>query len=133
MEVDRGLIIMKILLLEDEPILRFYLKTRLSEINGLIDAFRSVEEALKKLYVVGINYYDAYIIDLDLGQLSGVDFIDKTRELGSNSLIIIQSAYFHKYQIPDDDRIVAQLKKPASLDLLESVVAHIEKKLGGGG
>ncbi|MCJ8169531.1 response regulator [Atopomonas sediminilitoris] len=80
---------MKILLVEDEALLRHHLKTRLSEHEQTVDATADAEEAL---YRAREYHHDIAIVDLGLPGMSGLDFIRQLRSLGRTLPILILTA-----------------------------------------
>ena len=113
---------MRILLVEDEAIVRFYLKTTLMSINGEVVDAKSGDEALEQIYKNGP--FDLLITDIKMKGIDGFDLIDKLDEMGLDIEIIVESAYvdederMHKYK----ERVKAFIKKPIDLNVLEAIV-----------
>lgn len=80
---------MKLLVVEDEALLRHHLYTRLGEQGHIADAVANAEEAL---YRVGEFNHDLAIIDLGLPGMGGLDLIRKLREQGKTFPILILTA-----------------------------------------
>lgn len=80
---------MKILLVEDEQLLRHHLCVRLGESGYIVDAVADAEEAL---YHAAEFHYDLAIIDLGLPGMSGLDLIRNLRERGQKLPILILTA-----------------------------------------
>lgn len=80
---------MKILLVEDEQLLRHHLCVRLAESGYIVDAVADAEEAL---YHAAEFHYDLAIIDLGLPGMSGLDLIRNLRERGQKLPILILTA-----------------------------------------
>lgn len=80
---------MKILLVEDEALLRHHLTTRLSELGHNIDALADAEEAL---YQAREYHHDLAIVDLGLPGMSGLDLIRELRNQGMSLPILILTA-----------------------------------------
>lgn len=80
---------MKLLVVEDEALLRHHLFTRLGEHGHVVDAVADAEEAL---YRVSEYNHDLVIIDLGLPSMSGLDLIRELREQGKQFPILILTA-----------------------------------------
>ncbi|MBP8185953.1 MAG: response regulator, partial [Pseudomonas sp.] len=80
---------MKILLVEDEQLLRHHLCVRLAESGYIVDAVADAEEAL---YHAAEFHYDLAIIDLGLPGMSGLDLIRNLRERGQKLPMLILTA-----------------------------------------
>lgn len=80
---------MKLLVVEDEALLRHHLFTRLGEHGHVVDAVADAEEAL---YRVSEYNHDLAIIDLGLPSMSGLDLIRELREQGKQFPILILTA-----------------------------------------
>lgn len=80
---------MKLLVVEDEALLRHHLYTRLGEQGHVVDAVADAEEAL---YRVREYNYDLAIIDLGLPGMSGLDLIGELRNLGKQFPILVLTA-----------------------------------------
>ena len=80
---------MKLLVVEDEALLRHHLYTRLGEQGHVVDAVADAEEAL---YRVNEYNHDLAIIDLGLPGMSGLERIRELRALGKQFPILILTA-----------------------------------------
>lgn len=80
---------MKILLVEDEQLLRHHLCVRLAESGYIVDAVANAEEAQ---YQAAEFHYELAIIDLGLPGMSGLDLIRNLRERGQKLPILILTA-----------------------------------------
>ena len=80
---------MKLLVVEDEALLRHHLATRLSEDGSVVDAVRTAEEAL---YQAQNYHYDLALIDLGLPGISGIDLIRQLRDQDKTFPILILTA-----------------------------------------
>ena len=80
---------MKLLVVEDEALLRHHLYTRLGEQGHVVDAVADAEEAL---YRVNEYNHDLAIIDLGLPGMSGLELIRELRALGKQFPILILTA-----------------------------------------
>ncbi len=80
---------MKLLIVEDEALLRHHLYTRLGEQGHMVDAVASAEDAL---YRAEEYHHDLAVIDLGLPGISGLDLIRQLRGQGKQFPILILTA-----------------------------------------
>lgn len=80
---------MKVLVVEDEALLRHHLQTRLSECGHVVDAVDSAEEAL---YQADNYHHDLALVDLGLPGMSGIDLIRQLRSQDKQFPIMILTA-----------------------------------------
>ncbi|MFT0212935.1 response regulator [Pseudomonas sp. F1_0610] len=80
---------MKLLVVEDEALLRHHLFTRLGEQGHIADAVANAEEAL---YRIEEFNHDLAIIDLGLPGMGGLELIKQLREAGKTFPILILTA-----------------------------------------
>ena len=80
---------MKLLVVEDEALLRHHLLTRLGEQGHVVDAVADAEEAL---YRVAEYNHDLAIVDLGLPGMGGLELIRTLREQGKQFPILILHA-----------------------------------------
>ena len=80
---------MKLLVVEDEALLRHHLLTRLGEQGHVVDAVADAEEAL---YRVAEYNHDLAIVDLGLPGMGGLELIRTLREQGKQFPILILTA-----------------------------------------
>lgn len=80
---------MKVLLVEDEGLLRHHLAMRLGEMGHIVDAVVSAEEGLFKVQQFN---HDIAIVDLGLPVMSGLDLIRQLRSMGLTFPILILTA-----------------------------------------
>lgn len=80
---------MKLLVVEDEALLRHHLLTRLDEQGHVVDAVADAEEAL---YRVAEYNHDLAIVDLGLPGMGGLELIRTLREQGKQFPILILTA-----------------------------------------
>jgi len=80
---------MKLLLVEDESLLRHHLSTRFTERGHIVDATENAENAL---YQVKEFNHDLAVIDLGLPGMSGLDLIREIRSQGKALPILILTA-----------------------------------------
>ncbi|MDD0974494.1 response regulator [Pseudomonas fontis] len=80
---------MKLLVVEDEALLRHHLKTRLTETGHVVEAVADAEEAL---YQVGQFNFDLAVVDLGLPGMGGLDLIRQLRSIDKTFPILILTA-----------------------------------------
>lgn len=80
---------MKLLVVEDEVLLRHHLHTRLGENGHVVNAVADAEDALHR---IGEYNHDLAIIDLGLPGMSGLDLIRELRNQGKLFPILILTA-----------------------------------------
>ncbi|MFZ6049946.1 response regulator [Pseudomonas sp. CR3202] len=80
---------MKLLVVEDEALLRHHLYTRLGEQGHVVDAVPNAEEAL---YRAAEYNHDLAVIDLGLPGISGLDLIRQLRSQGKTFPILVLTA-----------------------------------------
>ena len=80
---------MKVLVVEDEALLRHHLLTRLSESGHVVDAVANAEEAL---YQTREFNHDLAVVDLGLPGIFGLDLIRQLRSNGERFPILILTA-----------------------------------------
>ena len=74
---------------EDEEALQLFLEKQVCEcmeeagINGSCEVFSSAEELLEK----GNPFYDLYLLDIQLGQMTGMELAEKIREKAGEVLL----------------------------------------------
>ena len=80
---------MKAVVCEDEEALQLFLEKQVCEcmeeagINGSCEVFSSAEELLDK----GNPFYDLYLLDIQLGQMTGMELAEKIREKDDHAVI----------------------------------------------
>ena len=110
---------MKILVVEDEALLRHHLHTRLGERAFVVDAVADAEEALYR----GLEFnHDIAIVDLGLPRMSGLDLIRQLRGQGRSLPILILTARGNWQDKVDDLAAGADdyLVKPFQFEELEA-------------
>ena len=80
---------MKLLVVEDEALLRHHLHTRLTDIGHVVESVPNAEEAL---YQAEQFNHDLAVIDLGLPGMGGLDLIRQLRSRGKTFPILILTA-----------------------------------------
>ncbi|MDP2562286.1 response regulator transcription factor [Psychrobium sp. 1_MG-2023] len=121
---------MRILIVEDEPLLLEQLNSSLTKQGYAVDCAADGEEGLFQ----GTEYpYDLAIIDLGLPKIDGLDVIKKLREQGKNYPILILTArdQWQEKVIGLDSGADDYLTKPFEMDeLLARVKALLRRSVG---
>lgn len=120
---------MRILIAEDEAIVRFYLKVTLARINGEVIDVKSAEDALKILE--NDNNFDLLITDVRMYEMDGFQLIDELEKRNIKIPIIVESAYLSSDEVISKykDRVKAFIKKPIDLNILEAIIRQVEEEL----
>jgi len=84
----------RVLAVDDEPMIGELVRATLAEIGCHVDVAQTAERAI---VLLRSNPYDAALLDLKLGQGSGVDVIREARRLSPEMAVVIVSGY------PDSD------------------------------
>lgn len=110
-----------ILIVDDEPLICEYLKSALSRKKLKVESASSLEETLKSIEK---KHYDLFLIDLKLGQQSGLELLDKLKHLSPGSLTIVMTGYGSIDTAIDAMRRGAfhYLVKPFELESLQALI-----------
>lgn len=113
----------KILIVDDELLMRNYLMEALKRKGFEVTAVENGEKAVKCLEE---SAFDMVITDMKMGGLSGMDVLKKVKELSPQTLVIVVTAFGSIENAVDAMKLGAfhYLIKPFSL---ESLMANIEK------
>lgn len=80
---------MKILIVEDEQLLRHHLTVRLSDLGHIVSSVANADEALRS---VKDNHYDIAVIDIGLPGTNGLELIRQLRDQEYTFPILILTA-----------------------------------------
>ncbi|MGA2143271.1 MAG: response regulator [Brevinematales bacterium] len=106
---------MRILIIDDEPLIMEDLKYTLKKIGYYVDSTTYPIEALK-LYTT--EKYDLVITDLNMPLMSGFDLIKKILELNEKAIIVVISASEDKEYEVLNCGAFGFLEKPIKISLL---------------
>lgn len=109
---------MKILLLEDEYMLMRSVKTYLETLGHTVYEFEDGESALES---IKRSSYDAYLLDIDVPVINGLDVLRCIREESATAIVIMMTAYTDIDVLTKayEDGCSEYLKKPFNLKELE--------------
>jgi YesN/AraC family two-component response regulator len=116
----------RILIVDDEPTLVFFLKQGLqeSQLAYLVDGASSGEEALTKLTY---NMYDLLVTDLKMPGISGFTLVEVARSLHPNINVILMTA-FGSREVQDESeqlKVNGYLIKPFPTAQLQEMIKEI--------
>lgn len=117
---------MKIMLVEDEKITRKTLTDILNKENYDVISFSDGTDALNSLKQ---DNYDVVVSDLRLPGTNGLDILKQAKEINSNTIVIIITAYATVETAIESLKLGAYdyLLKPFSPEQLLSILKHIEQ------
>lgn len=109
----------KILVVEDEPFVRFFYREALSEFN--IDEADNGFEAVEKL---GENSYEIVLLDINIPFYNGIEVLKKIRDMKIDVKVIVLSAYGAKEKIDEAFELgaVDYLTKPVDMVKLKEKI-----------
>lgn len=116
--------IKKILLLDDDRIQKILVKKRLLKINSGIE-FVYFDTPSKALGYLKTESVDLLLVDLNLPEMSGWEFVEEVEKVSPNSIVILQSGSVENEQIQRsnlDKRISDIFEKPLSESDLRSIL-----------
>jgi len=113
----------KILIVDDEILIQWFIEKAVTNWGYHADTVGSVPEALQCLEA---KNYDVLITDIIMPGVNGYDLINKVRQLNTDICIIACSAFFSSDIIAEFREIgVATLKKPFRQKDLKDILEHV--------
>jgi CheY-like chemotaxis protein len=115
---------MRILVVDDEPMVRFLLTRFLEEEGHLVDAAADGVDALEQL---SQRAYDLLISDVHMPRLSGIDLVRALRRQGNRIPLIVMDSYpdlFTESEVGAE--AFAMLAKPFDLSEVRRVLQELE-------
>jgi two-component system nitrogen regulation response regulator GlnG len=111
----------RILVADDEESMRWVLSKALRKKGFTVDLARDGDEALR---LIRSESYDLAILDIKMPGISGLDLLDKVRELKSDLLIVIMTAEAGMKNAVEAMKRGAYdyLTKPFDLDVMDAIV-----------
>lgn len=128
---------LKAVVCEDEEVLQLFLEKQVCEcmkeagINGSCEVFSSAEELLEK----GNPFYDLYLLDIQLGQMTGMELAEKIREKDDHAVILFATNYKEMirkaFQVSALDYLVKPLDEVEVRQALLRSFRYLSKKETG--
>jgi len=118
---------MKILLLEDDPILADLMSTHLTEEKNSVTLCKNGDEAIEAL---DEKSFDLMILDINVPNRSGLDVLKDAREFQNTTPAIFITAYqdIEHLKIAFDTGCDDYIKKPFELEELDERIKNIKKR-----
>lgn len=111
---------MKILVVDDEQLVRWFLERALKKLGHEVVTVSSVKDALKN---VQENDFDVLFTDLKMPEENGAMLLQKVSDLTKSLKIVVCSAFLTPEMDKDfKQRGMLVLKKPFRLDELENII-----------
>lgn len=120
---------MKILIIDDEYLARASLKTQLDNL-GDYELFEA-ESAAGALEIMEAEKPDAAFVDIQMPEMSGIEFMEQARKLSFQSVFVVLSGYnlFEYAQKAIEFGTYKYLLKPISDESLASLMQEIENQV----
>src|SRR6266571_119019 len=114
----------KILVADDEESMRWVLSKALKRKGLAVDLARDGNEALR---LIQSTSYDLAIIDIKMPGISGLDLLDKIRELKSDLLVVIMTAEASMKNAVEAMKRGAYdyITKPFDLDVIDAIIEKV--------
>ena len=114
---------MKLLVVEDEALLRHHLQTRLTESGHVVEAVANAEEALRCLDDPGLTV-DVFVTDVVMPGMDGPSWVRQALEARPETRVIFVSGYAEDALTEMQSRVPNSvfLAKPFSLSELAATV-----------
>src|SRR5512140_4044320 len=116
----------RILVADDEESMRWVLSKALRKKGFTVDLARDGDEALR---LIRSESYDLAILDIKMPGVSGLDLLDKVRELKSDLLIVIMTAEAGMKNAVEAMKRGAYdyLTKPFDLDVIDAIIEKVDR------
>lgn len=111
----------KVLIVDDEPLVRDFLVETLSRKNLDVTA---AEDGKKALQLLRDNEYDLVITDMKMPEITGIDVLRRVKELYPRTVVVVITAYATVENAVEAMRLGAfnYLLKPFTPDTIEMIV-----------
>jgi len=115
-----------ILVADDEESMRWVLSKALKKKGFNVDLARDGDEALK---MIKSSDYDLAILDIKMPGLSGLELLDRVRELKSDLLVVIMTAEASMKNAVEAMKRGAYdyLTKPFDLDVIDAIIEKVDR------
>ncbi len=116
----------RIIVADDEESMRWVLSKALKKKGFSVDLARDGKEALS---MINANPYDLAILDIKMPGLSGLELLDKVREMKSDLLVVIMTAEASMRNAIEAMKRGAYdyITKPFDLDVIDAIIEKIDK------
>jgi len=116
----------KILVADDEESMRWVLSKALKRKGFSVDLAKDGDEALG---LIQSNSYDLAILDIKMPGISGLELLDRVRELKSDLLMVIMTAEASMKNAVEAMKRGAYdyITKPFDLDVIDAIIEKIDK------
>ncbi len=116
----------RILVADDEESMRWVLSRALKKKGFTVDLARDGDEALR---LIQSNAYDLAILDIKMPGLSGLELLDRVRELKSDLLVVIMTAEASMKNAVEAMKRGAYdyITKPFDLDVIDAIVEKVTR------
>lgn len=118
----------KILIVDDEPLMRKFLTEGLKRKGYLVDSAENGKEAFSWLLQ---HSYDLVITDMKMPDLSGLDVVRKTKELSPQTIVLVMTAHGTIENAVEAMQLGAfhYILKPFTFDSLEALIRKGDEHL----
>lgn len=112
---------MRVLIVEDEPLIRFYISASLKKKKAPHDTAQNGREALD-LYKK--NDYTLILTDIRMPEMTGLDFLKEIKKLDKEiPNIVVISAFLNDEETQQyDDMVTAFLNKPINWPMISEII-----------
>lgn len=116
----------KILVADDEESMRWVLSKALKRKGFSVDLARDGDEALG---LIQSNAYDLAILDIKMPGISGLELLDRVRELKNEPIVVIMTAEASMKNAVEAMKRGAYdyITKPFDLDVIDAIIEKIDK------
>src|SRR5919109_1655553 len=116
----------RILVADDEESMRWVLSKALKKKGFTVDLARDGEEALR---LIQTNEYDLAILDIKMPGITGLDLLDRVRELKSDLLMVIMTAEASMKNAVEAMKRGAYdyITKPFDLDVIDAIIEKVSR------
>lgn len=121
----------RVLIVEDEPLMRAYLVSNLSRLHPCFIAVDAVHDGVAALALFDTNSYDLMITDLRMPGMDGLQLIESVRSRGHTLPIIILTGYdeFEYARTALHFGVAEYLLKPLNDDALAETLARLDQSI----
>lgn len=118
----------KVLVVDDEPLVRDFLVETLSRKN--LDV-TPAEDGRKALQLLRDNEYDLVITDMKMPEVTGIDVLRKVKELSPRTVVVVITAYATVENAVEAMRLGAfnYLLKPFTPDTIKAIIDKADEHL----